>query len=145
MSSIPQRRGRLKRLLPTLSIERWDRSKNLRQGVAFAFLLCSLGAAGNWYNWVHGTGTLSFPLGLTAAAAVALMLSPRKWGLLVMSAGGLLGLEILAVVLRKGPVRPVLEMMVVTIAVAAFCQYVRVKIEGSPREGGMRRSNEKQR
>jgi hypothetical protein len=121
------------RLLPTFSAERWDRSKNLRNGVGLAFLLCSLGAAGNWYNWLRGIGTLSFPVGLTIGAAIALMVTPRKWDLLVMSASGMLGLEILAVVLRKGPLRPLLEAIVGTFAVVVVCEYVRGRLKRSRR------------
>ena len=123
-------RGRV-RLLPTLSAGRWDRSKSLRNGVGLAFLLCSLGAAGNWYNWFHGIGSLSFPIGLTIGAAIALMLTPRKWELLVMFASGTIGLEILAVVLRKGPLWPMLEAIAVTGVVAAVCEYVKLKLERS--------------
>lgn len=131
------------RLQFTLSTERWDRSKNLRNGIGLAFVLCSLGAAGNWYNWLHGIGSLPLPVGLTIGAVVALMLTPRKWELLLMSAGGILGLEVLAILLRKGPVGPMLGAIVVTAAVAAVCQYIRVKVDVSQGKNEVPRPNEK--
>jgi len=126
--------GGSRRLWPVLNKERWDRSENLRRGVVFVFAICLLGAAGNWYNWFHGIGTLSFPVGLTIGAAIALMVTPRKWDLLVMSAAGTLGLEILAVILRKGPLWPLLGAMVVTIAVVVICEYIRARLENSRRQ-----------
>jgi len=130
------RRREKRHLLPMVSTQRWDRSENLRRGVVFIFAICSLGAVGNWYNWLHGIGSLSLPIGLTIGAAIALTLTPRKWGLLAMSAGGTLGLEILAIVLRKGPLRPLLEAMVVTLAVFVLCEYVAIKIEKARPENG---------
>lgn len=128
----------------TISPERWNRSKGLRNWLTFAFGICALGAVGNWYNWLHGIGSLVLPIGLTAGAAIALMVTPKRWTLLVMSAGGLLGLEILAIILRKGPLGPMLEAMVVTAAVAAVCQYVRARVEGSQGGKAVRQPDGKQ-
>jgi hypothetical protein len=120
----------------TLSRERWDRSKGLQQAITVAFVLSSLGAVGNWYNWLRGAGSLCFPAVLTVIAMVSLALTPRKWQLLVMSAGGMLGLEILAVVLHKGPEGPMFEAMAVTAAVTGAFQYVRAKVERPRGEAG---------
>ena len=111
----------------TFSAETWDRSKSLRQGVTVAFVICSLAAAGNWYNWVRGIGSLSFPVGFTIGAGVALMLAPRKWELLALSSGGLLGLEILQFALHGTPLRLALEWVLPTAAAAAVFQYMRKK------------------
>lgn len=129
------RQGAIRRTftLLTLSPERWDRSKNLRQTISVAFVLCSLGAVGNWYNWLQGKGSLALPIGatvgLTVGALVALILTPRKWELLFISAVGVLGLEILAIVLRKGPLAPLLEAMAVTVAVVIVCQYIKQRLQ----------------
>jgi len=133
MNPVQRERARPWRRL-SIGPERWDRSKSLQQAITVAFVLSSLGAVGNWYNWFHGIGTLSFPVGLTIGAAIALMVTPRKWDLLVMSAAGTLGLEILAVILRKGPLWPLLGAMVVTFAVAVICEYIRARLENSRRQ-----------
>jgi len=69
---------------------------------------------------------------LTVIAATALVLTPRRWQLLVMSASGILGLEILAAVLHKGPEGPLLGAMAVTAVLAGVFQYVRTKVERPP-------------
>ncbi|MGH9469729.1 MAG: hypothetical protein ACRD1N_05225 [Terriglobia bacterium] len=63
--------------------------------------------------------------------AIALTLTPRTWELLVMSTGGILGLEILAVVLRKGHLRPMLEAVAVTAGVLIICEYIKLKLQGA--------------
>lgn len=133
--------------LLALSPERWDRSRNLRQAISVAFVLCSLGAVGNWYNWIHGNGSLALPIGatvgLTVGALVALMLTPRKWELLFMSAAGVLGLEILAIALRKGPLAPLLGAMAVTIAVVILCQHIKRRLQDASRTADKRRADTK--
>ena len=114
--------------------DRWDSSKSLRSAVVFVFAVCLLGAAGNWYNWFRGEGSLPLSIGLTVGALFLLMLTPRKWELLVMSSGGTLGLEILAVLLGKGPLRPLLEAMVITVGAVIICEYVKIRVE-DPRLG----------
>lgn len=118
-------------LLAMISTRNWDQSENLRRTLVFVFAICFLGAVGNWYNWLHDIGSLSLPIGLTAVAVVTFLLVPRKWDLLVMSVGGVLGLEILAVVLRKGPLGPMLEAIAVTVVVAGVCGYVSLKLKRS--------------
>src|SRR5690348_4958362 len=117
----------------TFKLETWDQSKSLRQGVTFAFVICSLAAAGNWYNWARGIGSLSFPVGFTIGAAVALILAPRKWELLALSAGGLLGLEILQFALHGTPLHLALEWIISTTAAAVVFQYMRMKVKTSRR------------
>lgn len=117
------------RLRLTISRAKWDRSKALRQTFTVVFLLSSLGAAGNWYNWLSGDSSLSFPAVLTVIAVVALAVTPRRWQLLVLSAGAMLGLEIVAVVLHRGPEGLLLKATAVTAAVAGVLQYVRTKVE----------------
>lgn len=114
-----------------LSPELWNRSKGLQQTITVAFVISSLGAVGNWYNWLNGAVSFYFPSVLTVIAAAALVLTPRKWQLLVMSASGILGLEILALALHKGPAGPMFLATVVTAAVASVFEYVRRKVEGS--------------
>jgi len=113
-----------------LSPERWNRSKGLQQAITVAFVISSLGAVGNWYNWLHGTVSFYFPLVLTVVAAAALVLTPRKWQLLVMSASGILGLAILGTALGKAPLWTGVETIVVAAAVTGVLEYVRRKVDG---------------
>ena len=143
MVNLTQHERTRPRLWLRFSREQWDRSKGLKQAITVVFVLSTLGAAGNWYNWAHGTISLSFPVVLTVVAAVSLALSPRKWQLLVMSASGLLGLAILGTVLGRAPLRIGIEVIVATAAIAGICEYVRQKVEGPEWKGGVRQSDER--
>lgn len=124
------RSGRVRLVLP-LSTERWDSSKNLRGGLAFGLVLCALGAGGNWYNWFRGVGSLPLSIGLTIGALLIVLLAPRKWDLLAMSAGGTLGLEILGTLLRKAPVRIEIEAIIVTGAIFVSCEYIKLRLQNA--------------
>ena len=136
--------GRTRLPLP-FSAETWDRSKGLRQGITVAFVICSLAAAGNWYNWFHGIGSLSFPVGFTIGAGAALILTPRKWELLALSAGGLLGLEILQFALHGTPVHLAVEWIFPTAIAAVVFQYMRMKVKNSRRDAEPRQQRNRRR
>ncbi len=126
----------------TFSTEKWDRSKALRQTVTVAFVISSIGAVGNWYNWAHSAISIYFPLALTIIAAAAVALTPRKLDLLRLSAGGLLGLEIFGFVLHGAPLHLWLEWVPATAAVAIVLQCMNMKAENSRRDANPRhRSN----
>jgi hypothetical protein len=129
MANLGRHEPTRQRLRLTVSRERWDRSKGLQQVITVTFVLSSLGAVGNWYNWLRGASSVPFPVALTVVAVLTFALTPRRWGLLVMSASGVFGLEVLALALHKGPLRLTLEAMAVTAMAAGLFQYVRMKVE----------------
>jgi hypothetical protein len=130
LNSIQHERAR-PRMRLTLSQERWDRSKRLQQAMSLTFGLSTLGAVGNWYNWLHGTVSLYFPLVLTVIAVVSLAIIPRKWQLLTMVAAGLCGLGILGTALGRAPLRVGIEATAATGAAAVICACVDLRLRGA--------------
>jgi hypothetical protein len=118
----------------TFSADRWDRSKGLRQTVTVTFVVSSIGAIGNWYNWAHGAVSFYFPLALTVVAAATVALTPRKLDLFRLSAGGLLGLEIFGFALHGAPLHLWLEWVPATAAVAILLQCMNTKAENPMRD-----------
>ena len=124
-----------------ISAERWDRSRHLRGLLTLGLIYCTLGGAGNWYNWSNGESSLYFPILLTLGAVLTLIAVPRKWDLITLSAGGVFVLAVLGTLLHRGqlPLALELALIVATGAVFLICEYVKSRLGRASREGSTER------
>lgn len=111
-----------------VSRERWDQHGYLWGGIIFAMVICSLGAAGNWYRWLHGKTGLHLPILLTCAALVILVAVPRRFELVASSIGYVFILSILATILRRFALVLGLETIGVSGALFLLCTYIERKL-----------------
>ncbi len=109
--------------------EYWDRYKYLRGGLAWGMIICSIGSAVNWSNWVKGTVHLDFPVFLTLGALTILIIVPKKWELITWSVGGVFVLSILATLLRRMNMALGLEVMAVTGTAYFIMLYVKQRLD----------------
>lgn len=125
-----------------ISAERWDRSRHLRGLLTLGLIYCTLGGAGNWYNWSNGKSSLYFPILLTLGAMLILIAAPRKWDLITLSAGGVFVLAVLGTLLHRGqlPLGLELALIVATGAVFFTCEYVRTRLQRASRDRATERN-----
>ena len=109
--------------------EDWDQYKYLRGGLAWGMILCTLGAAGNWYNWAHGRVVLEFPVSLTLGALVILAIVPKRWELITWCVGGVFVLSIVATLLRRMSLVLGLEVMGVTGGGYLIMLYIKQRLD----------------
>lgn len=115
-----------------ISRERWDQHGYLWGGIVFAMVICSLGAVGNWYRWLHGRTDLRLPGLLTLAALVILAIAPRRMSQITASLAGVFVLSILQMALRRFPPGS-LELIGGSGVLLLICSYAGVKLKGSER------------
>lgn len=100
-------------------------------------IICSVGSAVNWYNWVKGAVHLDFPVFLTLGTLAILMIVPKKWELVTWSAGGVFVLSILATLLRRMSLALGLEVIAVSGGVYFLMLYIQRRLaESNDQYGG---------